>query len=83
MCEFKTIQEHIAVDAERLFVTGNKEKWKTESVKTPMPIFYRLQSITLLFNGHYFNIDGVDVREVGQGLSEALKVRTSHFLKEM
>ena len=56
------------------FITGNKEKWRSESIERPMPIFYRLRSITELFNGKYFSIDGVDVREIGQKLLQSLQV---------
>ena len=54
---------------------GNKEKWKAASVKTPMPVFYRLRSITELFNGNYFKIGGVDIRSIREELLDALQVR--------
>ena len=47
-----------------------------------MPIFYFLRSITELFNGDYFTIDGADVGEVGKSLSEALKVRIYHSIEQ-
>ena len=62
-----------------LFVTGSKEAWRKQSIKSPMPIFYNLRSITELFQSNYFTIQDVDVRAIGAELSEALKVKVTYL----
>ena len=66
-----------------LFIKGNKEDWRKQSVDKPMPIFYSLRSITELFNGKYFTIDDVDVRAIGEKLLEALQVRIEYFIRKL
>ena len=56
-------------------LSGKKETWVKSSVDHPMPIFYSLKSILLLFNGNYFEVEGVDVRAIGKKLSDYLQVR--------
>ena len=64
----------------RFLFIGNKESWRSEAIKNPMPIFYSLRSITELFDGEYFTLEGTDVVEVGKRLTDALKVKRKLLL---